>query len=92
MSRNPFEEFVHHFARQDRPLHYPDAVVKLYDAIKDYLRADKALGEEMLSEDYITLEQFNAAQAANAPLVEWLKDHEDQGVCCNLHGLIKERR
>jgi hypothetical protein len=92
MPRDPFEEFGRHLDRHldNMPLHYPEALVKLIDAMRDYLRSNEMLGRELLHEEAITREQFEQGMREDAPLREWLKAHEEHELDPSLHGTIKE--
>ena len=92
MPRDPFEEFGRHLDRHldNMPLHYPEALVKLIDAMRDYLRSNEMLGRELLHEEAITREQFERGMKEDAPLREWLKAHEEHELDPSLHGTIKE--
>jgi hypothetical protein len=94
MPRDPLGEYVRRIEREQdgAPMFYPDALIRLIDAVRDYLRADKALGDELLREGAITLDQYNEGLATNEPLKRWLKEHEEHGVDPSLNGIIKEQR
>jgi hypothetical protein len=75
----------------EQPPEYPEAVVKLIDAIRDYLRSNQQIGNDLFQEGSITKLQFDEGMEADAPLVAWLKQHEEWNVDPSLHGLIKEK-
>jgi len=89
---NPFEEFARQMAREreNLPVDYPEALIRLIDAMRDYLRTNEMLGRELLFEEAITREQFEKGMKEDEPLREWLKEHEGHGIDPSLHGLIKE--
>lgn len=92
MPRDPFEEFSRSLERHldGEPPIYPEALVKLIDAMREYIRSDITLAAELLHEDAITREQYDNGIAELAPLITWLKKYEDSETCPNLFGLIKE--
>jgi hypothetical protein len=93
MPDNPFEEFGRNIARHlaDHPAEYPSAVVKLIDAMREYLRSDETLAAELLHEEAITREDYDRGMAENAPLHDWLKKFEAWDLDPSLHGIIKEK-
>ena len=94
MANDPLEEFCRRVERErdSAPLDYPEALIRLIDAIRDYLRSDKMIADELLFDDAITREQYDKGMAQNEPLVTWLKAHEEHGIDPSLHGTIKEKR
>jgi hypothetical protein len=91
MSHDPFagmDREVGRWRDQHGP-DYPEAMIKLIDAMRDFIRADETIGRELLQEGVITRDQFARGMAENAPLVAWLKKYEQHGIDPTLYGIIK---
>jgi hypothetical protein len=73
------------------PPEYPVAVIRLIDALYDYLCADVQIGQEFLAEGYITQVQFDAAMETNKPMFEALARLKKFELDPNLMGIIKRK-
>ena len=74
----------------EMPLNYPEAHMKLIDALRDYIRTDETIGRDLLNEGSITLKQFDAGSAALKPMREMLAELEKHEIDPTLG--LKERR
>lgn len=70
---------------------WPEAVVTLIDALRDYVRAEDEMGEDLLREGSITREQFDEARKDRWLFTSMLKQLEKHGVDPTLQGLIEWR-
>jgi hypothetical protein len=75
----------------DLPLDYPEAVVKLVDALREYLRVDVAIAKGLLREGEITQEEFDLGMASNEPFVAALKWLENFEIDPTLDGRLRRR-
>jgi hypothetical protein len=66
--------------------------IKLIDALRDFLRADEAIGMDLLREGSITRESFEAAMLTNIPLQALLMELEAHGTDPSLNGLLRGKR
>jgi len=69
----------------------PEAVVTLIDALRNYIKAEKQVGEDLLMEGSITRAQFDELPKYLEPFVTMLRALEEHGVDPTLQGLIKWR-
>jgi len=70
--------------QSEQPLDWPEAVINLIDAIRDYLRTEEVVGRDLLREGGITQAQYAEVMAKNAPLIAWLREHEAHGLIPSL--------
>ena len=76
----------------DLPPDYPEALMKLIDALRDFIRSEEELGRDLLREEQITRETYDAAQKRMEPYRIMLKDLEDREFDPTLNGYIRSRR
>jgi hypothetical protein len=78
MNREEAERMARNMARlaDELPLDYPQAHMKLIDALRDYIRTDESIGRDLLNEGSITPAQFEAGSASLRPMREMLADLE----------------
>lgn len=76
-------------ARHDRTPEWPEALIALIDALRNYLRSNDEIAEAFLREGEITREQFDKWQAERVAYVEMLQRLEVEKIDPTLEGLIK---
>ena len=80
-----------HVARMldEYPMDYPEAYVRLVDALRDFIRSDKSVGEDLLREGVITREQYERGQAELQPHRLLLQRLEAHGIDPSLYGVLR---
>jgi hypothetical protein len=74
----------------DDPPSVPEATVRLVDALRDYIRAEDAVGDDLLFEGSITRAQYDEWLNGDyrKRLADILKEFEGYGFDPSLQGLI----
>ena len=94
---DPFENLgdgFHNAARwaSEMPDDWPVALIKLIDALKNYIRSDEAIAKDLLQEEGgITREEYDRGMAELEPMRALLAKLEAHGISPDLHGLIKRQ-
>lgn len=70
---------------------FPQCVVELIDSLRNMIRADKELTDDLLREGSITIEDARDIGKAQRLARELLAALEQYEVSCDLHGLINQR-
>lgn len=60
----------------DLPLHWPEAHIRLIDALRDYIRSDEAVAKDLLDEGQITRAEYDEGMAATNPMRAMLAELE----------------
>ena len=55
----------------DLPPDYPEALMKLIDALRDFIRSEEELGRDLLREEQITRETYDAAQKEDGAVSDY---------------------
>lgn len=78
---------------RDLPPSYPEAVVMLVDALREYLRSEDELTKDLQLEGAITRAQADTWwKGDRKPFADMLAELEQRSFDPSLHGLIKKRR
>lgn len=76
----------------ERPLDWPEAHLRLIDALREYIRSDEAIGRDLLREGSITREQFDNGTILTDPMRLMLVKLERFEMDPTLHGLERLKR
>jgi len=73
----------------EQPPDWPEAHLNLIDALRDYIRAEEALANDLLDEGSITREQYNEGMLSVVPMRMMLADLERHEIDPTLGGFKK---
>jgi hypothetical protein len=76
----------------DAPVHWPEALVKLIDALHDFIQADTEVANDLLRDGSITREQYEFGMRDVRALEVVAKALELHGPDPSLHGLLLDKR
>ena len=71
----------------EHPLHWPEALTNLVDALRDFIEADSAMGADFLAAGTITQRDYVAGMRKIGALKRLLAELEDQPPDPSLNGL-----
>lgn len=72
----------------EHPLHWPEALTNLVDALRDFIEADNAMGAELLNGGSITRADYDMGVRKLGELRALLKELEELGPDPSLNGTL----
>ena len=76
--------------RNEQGPDWPEAWINLIDALRDYVKIDRAIARDLLREKCITCAQYAEGMTKLEPIIALLERLEAHGIDPSLGGVIKK--
>ena len=74
----------------EQPLEWPEAYLKLIDALREYIRSDEAVARDLLNDGHITRKIYDEGMADLQPMRKMLADLEKHEINPSL-GILNKK-